>query len=172
MTLTAAQRATLKKRKEQVKRMTRVAPDPDQIKDVRDATAAKLRQALSGSKEDEPEEAHKVAEEIEQVLFEANNGIDNEYRATFRRLLISLKNKNTHFSEKLLNGDISAREFATKKVEQLKSPEQKVKDQQLRSEALEQAISHEILPENIKQVHDGRDREKWGVSRSAAAIDD
>lgn len=41
----------------------------------------------------------------------------------------------------------------------------------IKQENIRLATLHEPLPEDISVLKDGRDREKWGVEKSAAAVD-
>lgn len=87
-------------------------------------------------------------------------------------MLISLKDTKTGFREQLLDGKLSCSDFATLPVNELKSQERRNSDEQLKKEAIRLATIQEVLPHDITEVADGREREKWGVGSSAAKVEE
>ncbi|KAG5361279.1 Transcription elongation factor A protein 2 [Yarrowia sp. C11] len=143
--------------------------------EVRNGTKKSLQKALAeAADEDEDEEneiSTQVANDVEQRLFDLY-GISQEYKSAVRTRLVSLKSKNSTIAVELLCGAIEPKAFAEYTVEQLKSDQRKKEEQALKEENLRQATMEKPTKEDINMYKDGRDREKWGVSRSAAAIDD
>lgn len=86
--------------------------------------------------------------------------------------MISLKDTKTGFREQLLSGELSASDFATLPVNELKSKERRNSDEQLKKEAIRMSTIQEVLPQDITQLQDGRVSEKWGMGTSAAKVDD
>lgn len=177
MKIDASARAALRKRKQQLR--SAVVVHTDEIEEVRSATRQKLQELLAepagppDQQRDSGLSAESIAREIEAQLFENNNdSVNANYRSGFRRLFTCLKDPRADFAARLRSGDLAGREFATKPVEELKSKDQKDTESRIKKENIEKAVSQTMLPETIQQVMDGRDREKWGVSRSAAALDD
>uniref|UniRef100_A0A060TEC5 ARAD1D14278p n=1 Tax=Blastobotrys adeninivorans TaxID=409370 RepID=A0A060TEC5_BLAAD len=117
--------------------------------------------------------ASAVAQEIEAAVFQDHNEhIDDEYKATIRRIMICLGDAKTGYRHRLLTKDIDGAEFARLSVNEMKSSERRNSDENLKKEGIRRATIAEVLPEDINKIKDGRDREKWGVTHSAASIDD
>lgn len=98
--------------------------------------------------------------------------MNEEYKTSIRRIMISLKDTKTGFREQLLSGELSASDFATLPVNELKSKERRNSDEQLKKEAIRMSTIQEVLPHDITQLQDGRVSEKWGMGTSAAKLDD
>ncbi|AOW03926.1 transcription factor S-II, central domain-domain-containing protein [Yarrowia lipolytica] len=142
--------------------------------EVRNGTKKSLQKALAEAADEDEEDdeiSTQVANEVEQRLFDLY-GISPEYKSAVRTRLVSLKSKNSTIAVELLCGAIEPQAFAEYTVEQLKSDQRKKEEQALKDENLRQATMEKPTKEDINMYKDGRDREKWGVSRSAAAIDD
>lgn len=91
-----------------------------------------------------------------------------------RAHLMTLKNKNNDMRDRILTGEISPDDFAHMSSAEMASRKQKEEDEKLQEKNLQMAIIHpEDGPANILEIKakDGRDREKWGIGSSAAAID-
>ena len=166
MKIDSATRAALRKRKENLPQQP-PALSTEQTNDVRAATRAKLSEILGDTSQHSA-----VAQEIEEQLFDSNKGINANYRSGFRRLFTCLRDPKTGFIERLNSGELSGREFASKPIDELKSQSQRDQEDEIKRENIQKSVGHTMLPETISQMKDGRDREKWGVSRSAAALDD
>lgn len=175
MKIDASARAALRKRKQQLKNSA-VSPVPEQVDEVRSATRDKLQELITVSAKPLAklnELVPPIALEIEEQLFEdSEEKVDAKYRSGFRRLFTCLRDSRAGFADMLVAKEISGREFAKKPVDELKRRDQQDKESQIKKENIDKAIGQTMLPETIQQIKDGRDREKWGVSRSAAAIDD
>lgn len=175
MKIDASARAALRKRKQQLKNLA-VSPAYEQVDEARTATRDKLQKLITDSAKPSPdlkELVPSIASEIEEQLFEdSEEKVDAKYRAGFRRLFTCLRDSRAGFANMLIAKDISGREFAKKPADELKRRDQLEKESQIKKENIDRAIGQTMLPETIQQIKDGRDREKWGVSRSAAAIDD
>lgn len=142
--------------------------------EIRNGSTKSLQKALAEAAEDDESDSEistQVAKDVEQCLFDAH-GLSTEYKSAVRTRLVSLKNKNSTVALELLCGAIEPKDFAEYTVEQLKSDQRKKEEQLLKEENLRQATMEKPTFEDINMYKDGRDREKWGVSRSAAALDD
>jgi hypothetical protein len=113
-----------------------------------------------------------IASEIEGAMYLNHPNIDNNYKSDFRRLLTSLKDPNTHFIQLLLDGRIDGTKFANLSVQELMPVDRRQSIESIKQENIRLSTLHEPLPEDISAMKDGRDREKWGVEKSAAAIDE
>lgn len=117
------------------------------------------------------EKAEQLATKIESHMYSQHNEIDDAYRTNFRRLWVSLKDRNTEFASKLMSGELKPEDFASSSVEELKSDYRRKSDADTKLEAIRRCTISEVLPEDIVAVKDGRETQKWGMGRSAASID-
>ncbi|KAK9475878.1 transcription factor S-II, central domain-containing protein [Lipomyces japonicus] len=116
-----------------------------------------------------------LSRQIEAELFTACNGlVSTEYKSAIRARFVSLKNKNNDLRDKILSGQVSPARFARMTSEEMATKERNVANQELKMQALQNSIIKPTLPETILEIKkkDSREREKWGMSSSAAAIDD
>ncbi|AOA61404.1 hypothetical protein PP7435_CHR1-0811 [Komagataella phaffii CBS 7435] len=113
-----------------------------------------------------------IATAYERELYSKHNRDLKNYRTTFRKNLIAIKNQDIAFILDLLNGRICIKSFVNYSVEDLLSVKQKSIHKKLNQENLKHAISKRILPETINEIKSSFVVEKWGVSKSASAIED
>lgn len=167
----------LQKRKQMMHGSRNVPVNIDEA-EIREATRERLRELLSS---DTPKDDNrklsktqplKLAKTIEETLHNTYKRHTSEYKASFRRLYVSLKSSSLPFKVQLLSGDLDPADFALKSADELKGKERQSKDESMKKEEMRLSVGQQLLPETVNQIKDGRDREKWGVSRSAAAIDD
>lgn len=154
----------------------RQVPASIDTEEVRSATRLRLAEVLKADLEvklqSPNEHVDRIARDIESSLNSQHAAPSASYKAGFRRLYSNLKNKTNQSKKALLEGNLNAVDFATLSPEELKTQQQKARDEEMKKEGLRQSVGIQLLPENVNYIKDGRDREKWGVSRSAAAIDD
>ncbi|KAK9367365.1 transcription factor S-II, central domain-containing protein [Lipomyces kononenkoae] len=112
---------------------------------------------------------------VEEEIYKSNGAnIGARYKASMRSRLINLKNKKNDLRERILSGEVSPQKFAIMSTEEMSTRERIKEDELLKQRNLEaHIISQENMPDNILTVklQDGRERGKWGVTTSAAAID-
>ncbi|KAK9315431.1 transcription factor S-II, central domain-containing protein [Lipomyces starkeyi] len=112
---------------------------------------------------------------IEEEIYKANGAnIGPKYKSSMRSHLVNLKNKKNNLRERILAGEVSPQKFAVMSTEEMSTRERIEEDELLKQRNLEAHIlSQNSMPSNILDVklHDGRERGKWGVTTSAAAID-
>ncbi|CDK28397.1 unnamed protein product [Kuraishia capsulata CBS 1993] len=141
----------------------------DNVADVwnttRKACVAKITEILENAA---------LAKSYEGALYQKNHNSLEQYRTSFRKDVIALRNSKTGFREAIKNKEITPEQFALLKPEELFSKEQKLENEKLKDQELQAAISTETkaLPKNINALKDSVVSEKWGISTSAAAIDD
>lgn len=173
--MNAANRAALQKRKHAMM-LQRQAPASLDIEEIRNTTRLRLADVLKVDVEVRPqnfnEHVDRIARDIENSLNAKYAAPSASYRMGFRRLYLNFKNKANRSKLDLLNGTLNASEFAKLSPEELKSQKQKARDDALKEENMRQSVGVQLLPENVNFIKDGRDREKWGVSKSSAAVDD
>ncbi|KAH3666154.1 hypothetical protein OGAPHI_004343 [Ogataea philodendri] len=116
--------------------------------------------------------ASSIAEEYEKMLYELRRDNIAAYKERFRKDLIALKNKSTSFGKDLLTGKLSVREFCQTKEADLVSKHQKSENKLLLEKELKSKITTN-LPDTINQIKSQANTvsEKWGISESAAKID-
>lgn len=113
-----------------------------------------------------------IAKKVEEALYlNFNKDSGNEYRAQARTLVNGLKN-NAQLCSDLLSRKIELSYLISLPASELISIERRKQDEQL----LEQEQQKLIIPasaqtENLKLQFDGRVSEKWGISKSHAALD-
>ncbi|KNC29677.1 hypothetical protein FF38_11330 [Lucilia cuprina] len=127
------------------------------IESIREATRRKFEELLTPAKN-----SSKLAKEIDKALHNKFKAHTPEYKSAFRRLYLSLKKNDTGFKELLVSGELNPADFALKSAEELKTSEQQRKEEDMKKEAIRNSTVQQLLPENVNQVKDGRDREKWG----------
>ncbi|GMM50765.1 hypothetical protein DASB73_017230 [Starmerella bacillaris] len=137
------------------------------IQDLRQHTSNALGKIFG-----EDDQSKKMGKDLENALNEKYQAPTPIYKSNFRRLHFTLKNAEENFRDKLLKGEMKVEEFVSKPSKDLKSERQLAADEIMKKYERDQRVTEQLLPENVNQVKDGRDREKWGVSKSAAAIDD
>ncbi|KAK9465457.1 transcription factor S-II, central domain-containing protein [Lipomyces arxii] len=112
---------------------------------------------------------------IEETIYAANGAnVSTLYKASIRSHIFNLKDKRNNLRNRLLEGDLTPERFAKMSAKDMASADQNEEDERLRKESLQRTIlSADNLPNNILEVKmkDGRERGKWGVTSSAAAID-
>jgi len=171
--MNAATRQALQRKKKELA-AGRVNATSIDVIELRAATKQKLAELLERS----PKKAHdlvapmKLATAIESTLQKDHKAPSGAYKSAFRRLYTCLKNEKAPLRDQLRLGELSPDTFARMSTEELKSEEQRHTDKDLIEKSMKNSVGQQLLPENVNQIKDGRDREKWGVSRSAAAIDD
>lgn len=142
---------------------------------VRNATKTKFEELLSEphleSVKSPIKSPNEVATEIECAIYLKHLNIDRNYKSDFRRLVISLKDRKTQFIELLLDGKIEGTKFANLSSQELMSVDLRQNIETIKQENIRLSTLQESLPEDISAFKDGRDREKWGVEKSAAALD-
>lgn len=145
------------------------------IKQHFDIDVQELRESTSntlGKIFDDGARGESMGQQIEEALHEKYNASTPLYKINSRRIYFTLKNAEENFRQKLLDGEMKAEEFVARPSVDLKSERQQEADKIMKEYEMKQRITEQLLPENVNQVKDGRDREKWGVSKSAAAVDD
>lgn len=140
-----------------------------------DVDVQELRQHTSnafGKLFEHDKRGESMGKDLEEALHKKYDAVTPVYKSNFRRLYFTLKTAEENFRQKLLDGEMKAEEFVSKPIADLKSERQHQADEVMKKYERDQRVTEQLLPENVNQVKDGRDREKWGVSRSAAAVDD
>ncbi|KAK9359801.1 transcription factor S-II, central domain-containing protein [Lipomyces starkeyi] len=120
-------------------------------------------------------DVREISAAIEEEIYKANGAnIGPKYKSSMRSHLVNLKNKKNDLRERILDGEVSPQKFAVMSTEEMSTRERIEEDELLKQRNLEAHIlSQNSMPSNILDVklHDGRERGKWGVTTSAAAID-
>lgn len=175
--MNASTRKMLQKRKQMMLDSRKIPSNIDEL-EIREATKERFRELLSNDaskdqiKKPSNNQPLQLAKSIEETLHNTYKAHTSEYKASFRRLYVSLKSTSLPFKTQLLSGDLDPVSFALKSADELKGKDRLSKDETMKKEEMRMSVGVQLLPETVNQVKDGRDREKWGVSRSAAAIDD
>jgi len=152
-------------------------PSPVSTDSVREKCQSVLFAALREGSESNSMSTSKIKElccQIETEIFKVcSNSIGNDYKTSMRSHLVNLKDKRNDLRERLLSGEVCPSAFARMSTEDMSTAERKKQDEELRQRALEQSIVTRTTTESIVEakLQDGREREKWGVSASAAAVD-
>ncbi|KAK9236293.1 transcription factor S-II, central domain-containing protein [Lipomyces kononenkoae] len=112
---------------------------------------------------------------IEEEIYKSSGAnIGGKYKTSMRSHLINLKNKKNDLRERILCGELSPQKFAVMSTEEMSTRERIKEDELLKQRNLEaHIISQENMPNSILDIKllDGRERGKWGVTTSAAAVD-
>lgn len=173
--MNAATRKAIEKRKKQLAAARVGNVTNIDVMETREATKQKIIELLEKPVDDSNEKLikpMKLAAAIESALNKNHHAPSQAYKASFRRIYMALKGEESHFRDQLRRGELAPETFANLSSEELKSKKQQEIDRELRDKEMKNAVGKQLLPENVNYIKDGRDREKWGVSRSAAAIDD
>ncbi|ODV87193.1 hypothetical protein CANARDRAFT_87362 [[Candida] arabinofermentans NRRL YB-2248] len=114
----------------------------------------------------------KLSATYERLLYEKHEPNINTYKLRFRKDLTSLKNKQTDFAVDLLTGKITVEEFSGLDESQLISKTRQKQDAELLDKELKSKITMN-MPDTINSIKNNSTfvSEKWGVSESAAKID-
>jgi hypothetical protein len=113
-----------------------------------------------------------LAASYEQSLYVKYRHDLNAYKSRFRKDLTALKNFKTMFTEDLLKGDLSVKEFTDIDENDLISRKQKDNNLKLLDTELKNTLGTQF-PTNINEIKNQNVfvGEKWGISESAAKID-
>ncbi|KAK9318753.1 transcription factor S-II, central domain-containing protein [Lipomyces orientalis] len=134
-----------------------------------------IESALRESPASQNVDVRVISSAIEEEIYKANGAnIGPKYKTSMRSHLVNLKNKKNDLRERVLCGEISPQKFANMSTEDMSTRERIKEDELLKQRNLEaHIISQDDAPSNILDVklQDGRERGKWGVTTSAAAID-
>ncbi|KAK9385977.1 transcription factor S-II, central domain-containing protein [Lipomyces mesembrius] len=134
-----------------------------------------IESAFKESPASDSVDVRKLSAAIEEEIYKANGAnIGPKYKSSMRSHLVNLKNKKNDLRERILTGEVSPQKFAVMSTEEMSTRERIKEDELLKQRNLEAHIlSQNNMPSNILDVklHDGRERGKWGVTKSAAAID-
>ncbi|KAK7204873.1 transcription factor S-II, central domain-containing protein [Myxozyma melibiosi] len=167
--------AMSKRRSSRVTVAAPAAPSRETEENTRAKTTEVLAAALRESEKAVGIDVDEMAKEIEQEIYKTcGANIGTGYKISMRAHLMTLKNKKNDLRERMLAGEVKPAEFAHMSSQEMTSREQKAQDEKLQEKNLQMAILHpEDGPATILEIKakDGRDREKWGVGSSAAAID-
>ncbi|KAK9472287.1 transcription factor S-II, central domain-containing protein [Dipodascopsis tothii] len=115
-----------------------------------------------------------LSQKIEDEIYKAcADSVGADYKTSMRSRLVNIKDKKNDLKDRLLDGRVTPAEFARMSTEQMSTVERRKEDEALRQQALRQSIVQQVTVESILDLKekDGRTREKWGVSSSAAAVD-
>lgn len=135
---------------------------------LRDKSRSLIESALLVGSAD-AEKCRKLAISVEKDIL-ARNGNAADYRKSIRSHLLALRDSENPLRENLLCGHIEPRQFADMSANDMVSPMRSKKDAEIRDRELKAHIT-KPLEIDINVLKDGRTREKWGVSESAAAVD-
>ncbi|KAK9459529.1 transcription factor S-II, central domain-containing protein [Lipomyces oligophaga] len=150
--------------------------------EVEHATREKCRKAIQTAlipNEDEKLEADhqlssdQLAAEIEETIYRQGCNVGLKYKTSMRSHLMTLKDKTNPLRADILCGQVSGSRFALMTVPEMTSQSMKEKDEKLKEYGMQMAIKESTSEQSILDIkmRDGRERGKWGVSSSAAAVD-
>ncbi|KAK9372322.1 transcription factor S-II, central domain-containing protein [Lipomyces chichibuensis] len=172
-----ASRTTLnsKRRSSTVLRPDDITVSPAIEKNNRQKCQLAIESAFKESPASDNVDVKELSAAIEEEIYKANGAnIGPKYKSSMRSHLVNLKNKKNDLRERILSGEVSPQKFAVMSTEEMSTRERIKEDELLKQRNLEaHIISQNSMPSNILDVklHDGRERGKWGVTTSAAAID-
>ncbi|KAI8364642.1 transcription factor S-II, central domain-containing protein [Radiomyces spectabilis] len=103
---------------------------------VRQKSSKLLQEALTGGSDISGESIHKLAEDIEQFIFEEHSDNDEHYKESIRSHVFNLKDDKNPLRERVLSGELDPREFAHMDTAAMATNERRRSDEQMRRSSI------------------------------------